>query len=285
MTPAALLAFFAGALAPLALAELARTIAPGRGGGLLGSTRSALDALVRLGSEGREPGAAERRRLLAVGGLVAFLAAMATVGPLAALCAALVGPWIVARAMRARRLAYRRAVERGAGGIAVGMADAMSGGHSLRGAILEAAAGLDGAPGRELGRVAAELELGARTEDALEGMRERVRSQGVDAIVAATLVQRRAGGDLARLLRDCARAFEDQARLEGEARAATAQARFTGLVVVGMPVAAALFAELANPGFLRSLLGSAFTAWLVGCALMLQVVAAVAIRRFGRVPA
>jgi tight adherence protein B len=191
----------------------------------------------------------------------------------------------VARVLRAARERYRHAVEAGAAGMALALSDALVGGHSLRGALGEAAAGLGGAPGQELKRVARELALGARTDDALEAMRGRVRGHGVDTIVAASLLQRRSGGDLARLLRDCARALEEQERLERDARAATAQARFTGLIVVLLPLGGALLAELASPGYLRSLAGSFLTAWLAGLALVMQAVAAVLIRRLGRVRA
>ncbi len=68
-------------------------------------------------------------------------------------------------------------------------------------------------------------------------------------------------------------------------RAATAQARFTGLVVVLLPLAGAGLAELASPGFLAGLAQSVLTAWLVGMALVLQVVGGVLIRRLGRVRA
>ena len=84
-------------------------------------------------------------------------------------------------------------------------------------------------------------------------MRRRVGSQRIDSLVAACLLQRRAGGDLARLLRERRGAIEEQARLEGEVRAATAQARFTGLLVVLLPLGGALLAELASPGYLRGL--------------------------------
>ncbi len=190
---------------------------------------------------------------------------------------------MVSRALRARRERYRAAVDAGAADMALALADALSGGHSLRGAVMEAAAGLDGSPGRELRRVAAELALGARTEDALEAMRGRVPSHGLETIVAAAPAQRGAGGDLGGLLRDCARALEAQARLDGEVRAATAQARFTGLIVVLMPVGGALFAELASPGYLREISSSFLTAWLAGIAFAMQLAAAAAIRRLGRV--
>ena len=101
--------------------------------------------------------------------------------------------------------------------------------------------------------------------------------------MAAALLQRGAGGDLARLLRDVALALEDHARVEHDARAATAQARFTGLIVVLLPIGGGLLAELASPGYLMRLGGSFLTAWLAGLALVMQLVAAVLIRRLGRV--
>ena len=204
-------------------------------------------------------------------------------GPLMALASGAGAPLATARALRAARERRSRAVAAGAAGMARALADALTGGHSVRGAIAEAAGGLGGAVGAELRRVAHELALGARTETALEAMRERVPTHGIETIVAAALLQRGAGGDLARLLRDVAHALEDHARVEHDARAATAQARFTGLIVVLLPIGGGLLAELASPGYLMRLGGSFLTAWLGGMALVMQLVAAVLIRRLGRV--
>jgi tight adherence protein B len=243
----------------------------------------AAEAVARLGREGRDPGAAERRLLLAGGAVGAFVLVATLAGPLAGVALAGAGPWIVSRFLRLRRERYRRAVEEGAAALAVAVAAALGGGHSLRGALSEGGAVLPGAAGAELRRVGAELAAGARTDEALEGLRRRARSHRIDSVVAACLLQRRAGGDLGRLLRDLSGAFEDHARLQGELRAATAQARFTGVLVVLLPAGGALLAELASPGFLVGLWSSFLTAWLVGIALGLQLLAAVAIRRLGRV--
>jgi tight adherence protein B len=206
------------------------------------------------------------------------------VGPLVGLGLGVSAPWIALKALRARRDRHRRAVGAGAAAVAVALADALGGGHSLRGAVAEAArGGVPGAAGRELRRLAGELALGSRTDDALEAFRARVGSERIDTLVAACLLQRRAGGDLSHLLRECARAFEDQARLLDEARAATAQARFTGVVVVLLPLGGALLAELASPGYVRGLAGSFLTLWLGGLAFALQMLAAVLIRRLARV--
>jgi tight adherence protein B len=278
--------FAAGALAVLALAELLLAGLPhARLGAPIALRRmvALAEAVVRAGREGRDPGAGERRRLLAAGAAVAFVAGTATVGPLAGVALGAAGPWAAARVLRIRREHYRRAVDAGAGAVAIALADALAAGHSLRGALTEAAAGTGGQAGHELRRTAAELAAGAATDAALDSLRARTRSPRLGVVVAACLVQRGAGGDLALLLRECAEGFADQARLDGEVRAATAQARFTGVVVVLLPLGGALLAELASPGFAAGLMGSLLTAWLVGLALAMQVAAAVLIRRLGRV--
>lgn len=286
MSQPAALALLAGSLTAAALMELAVSCtarARERGRGAARAIAALAEAVARLGNEGRVPGTLERRRLLGAGALLAFALGTALVGPAAGAALAAVGPWTVARALRARREHYRRSVDRGAATLALALADALGAGHSLRGALMEAAGALQGGIGNESRRVAAELATGAPTEATLDGMRARARSARLDTVVAACLVQRRAGGDLARLLRDCAEAFGDQERLEDEVRGATAQARFTGVVVVLLPLGGALLAELASPGFVRGLFSSFLTAWLVGIAITLQVVAGIVIRRLGRV--
>jgi tight adherence protein B len=281
VSAAVALAALAGAAAALAAWDLLGRGALARGTGAARGLAGLVDAIVTLGREGRDPGAVERRRLLLAGAGVAFVAGSVLIGPVAGLALACGGPWAVARLLRARRERYRRAVDAEVPALALAIADALAGGHSLRGALSEATRSLSGAAGHELRRADAELAAGARTESALEAMRTRVRSTRLDTVVAACLLQQRAGGDLARLLRDSARAMEEGSRLEGELRAATAQARFTGVLVVMLPAGGALLAELASPGWFAGLWSSFLTAWLVGVAIFLQVLAAILIRRLG----
>jgi tight adherence protein B len=279
----AALAALAGVAGALALRDL---VGPGVLAGGTGAARALaglVDAVVTLGREGRAPGAAERRRLLLAGAGLALVTGWVLIGPLAGLALGAGGPWLVARLLRARRERFRRAVDAGVPGLALAVADALAGGHSLRGALGEASRSVGGAAGHELRRACAELAVGAATDSALEAMRARVRSPRLDTVVAACVLQRRAGGDLGRLLRETARAMEEQSRLQGELRAASAQARFTGVLVAGLPLGGGVLAELASPGWLRGLWSSFLTAWLVGLALFLQVLAAVLIRRLGRV--
>lgn len=245
--------------------------------------RFALEPLRRAGEEGYAPSTPERRRLAVLGAGAATLGGWFLGGLALALPLSLVGPAGMGWAIGARRRRYRRAVERSLPEVAVAIADSLSAGRSLRASLPAAVASLDGPPATELARLAAELDLGAPTADAVKGWRRRMRSQRVDAFAAALLSQRLAGGDLAGLLRRFAAAAAARERVAEDARSATAQARFTGLLVVAMPTGGALFAELLQPGFLARLLASPPAAVLLAVAAALQVAGFFAIRRFAQV--
>jgi Flp pilus assembly protein TadB len=278
VTPAALFAAAAAGLAALAAREaLPSSPAATRW------VRLALEPLRRAGEEGYAPSTVERRRLAALGTGAAIVAGWFLGGPALALPLALAGPAAVAWAIAARRRRYRRAVERSLPEVATAIADSLSAGRSLRASLAESIASLDGPAAGELGRLAGELELGAGTAEAVARWRRRMRSERVDAFAAALLSQRLAGGDLAGLLRRFAIGAAERERVAEDARSATAQARFTGLLVVAMPTGGAVLAELLEPGFLATLLASPPAAILLALAAVLQAVGFVAIRRFSQV--
>ncbi len=246
--------------------------------------RGALEPLLLAGREGYAPSPIERRRLALLGAISALVAGWFVAGPVVALPLAVAGPALVAVTVARRRRRYRAAVERALPDVGIAVADSLTGGRSLRASLCAADASLDGPAAVELARLRAELELGAPTADAIGAWRRRMRSERVDAFAAAVLSQRLAGGDLAGLLRRFAAGAADRDRAAEEARTATAQARFTGLLVVAMPSGAALFAELLSPGFIGGLLGEPVAAVFLVLAAMLQLAGFVAIRFLARVP-
>jgi tight adherence protein B len=246
--------------------------------------RGALEPLLLAGREGYAPSSLERRRLALLGAISALAAGWFAAGPAVALPLALAGPALVTVTVARRRARYRAAVERALPEVAVAVADSLTAGRSLRGSLCAADASLDGPAAVELARLRAELELGSPTSEAIGAWRRRMRSDRVDAFAAAVLSQRLAGGDLAGLLRRFASGAADRDRAAEEARTATAQARFTGLLVVAMPTGAALFAELLSPGFIGRLLGEPISALFLILAAALQLAGFVAIRHLARVP-
>ncbi len=243
----------------------------------------AVEPLRRAGREGYAPTDAERRRLAALGTGALLLGGAFLVGPGPAPFLALAGPGAAAWAVAHRRARYRLAVERGLPQIATAVADALAGGRSPRAALASAAGSVHGPPAAELARLRADLELGGSTAEALRTLQARLRSPRVDAFAAALLSQQLGGGDLAGLLRRFAASAAERDRVAADARSATAQARFTGLLVVAMPTGAALFAELIEPGFVASLLSNGVSAALLAFAAVLQAAGFAAIRRLGRI--
>jgi tight adherence protein B len=204
-------------------------------------------------------------------------------GASVALPLAVAGPGLAAWAISSRRRRHRSAIERALPDIALAVADSLTAGRSLRASLPAAATSLDGPPAAELNRLGAELDLGAPTADAVGAWRRRMRSARVDAFAAALLSQQLAGGDLAGLLRRFAEGAAERDRVAEDAKSATVQARFTGLLVVAMPTGGSLFAELIQPGFLAKVLGTPASAVLLVLAAALQLAGFVAIRRFSKV--
>ncbi len=272
-----LLAAAAGGLVAVAVRE-AIVSAPRAGAWLASAARP----LSRAGREGYAPSAEEQRRLGLLGSAAILTFVVLTFGPGPLALAAAAGPLAAGSLVARRRERYRRQVERSVPEVAAAVADAISSGNSVRAALSSASGSLEGPPARELARVGAELEMGAPTAEALAVLRSRLRSPRVDALVSALLSQQVAGGDLAGLMRRLGSAAAEGDRVADDARVATAQARFTGLLVVAMPAGAGLFAELLEPGFVSRVLSDPAGAILIALAAALQVAGFWAIRRLGR---
>lgn len=242
-----------------------------------------IEPLRRAGREGYAPSATERRRLATLGTAALLCGGLVVLGPGPAPFLALAGPAAAGAAVRRRRERYRRDVDQGLSEVALSIADALSGGRSLRAALAGAGDALSGPPAAEMARVRADLDLGRPAREALAGLRDRMRSVRVDSFCAALLSQQIAGGDLAGLLRRFAAASAERDRTAADARSATAQARFTGMLVAAMPAGSALFAELLEPGFVAGLVSQPAAAALLGLAAALQLAGFLAIARLSRV--
>jgi tight adherence protein B len=232
---------------------------------------------------GREASRDERRRLVLVAAVALLAAGWLLAGPLAGVLLAAAAPALGRRVMAAASGRRRERLALAAPTVARALSDALVGGHSVRGAFAEAArGGVSGPAAAELRAVVAELALGDRTEEAIERWRARAAHPAYDALAAAILLQRDAGGDLAALLRGLATALEEHVRAEADARALTAQARFTALIVAVLPLGAAVLAELGRPGYMASLVAKPLSAMLLATSLALQAVAWIAVRRIAR---
>ncbi|CAB4926790.1 unannotated protein [freshwater metagenome] len=277
----ALLAGLAAALAVPAVFELLRLVAPARA---LTLVTTAL-APARAAGRGGRTAAGEQRRLALVAALAACVAGWLIAGALVAMVLVAVGPLLARAVVRVRHERWRTAVEADAPAAARALADAYAAGHALGGALDVAASdGALAARTRELLRESvAAREAGATLDVALAGLVARSGPGAWAGIVALLLLQRETGGDLVRLLRELAEDLEHGARVEAEARSASAQARLTARIVVALPALGAAIALLAAPSIASAVISRPGPRGLLITAVVLQCLALVAVRRLARV--
>lgn len=283
MTPAVLAAAAAAALGVAAAWEALGAL---EGSSLPRRAAGALVPLALAGRAGRSPTTAERRRLAILGTGVLAAGGWLIAGPAPAALLATMGPALAARLVAARRRRWRRALADAAPAVARALADALAGGHGARGGLQAVAAhgALGGPAGRELRGAGRQLALGEPTEDVLEQLRARVGDPAWDTLVAAVLLQRESGGDLAGLLRSTAAARERVQREEAEARGLTAQARATARIVAVLPFAGLGLGELVAPGTLAALVADPRSRLLLGAAVALGALAVAVVGRLARMP-
>ncbi|HWI06413.1 MAG TPA: type II secretion system F family protein, partial [Solirubrobacteraceae bacterium] len=207
MSAAALLAALSAICAVLAAWE---AIAAAEQQRLVQALRRWVAPALELVRSGRAPTSPERRRLALLGALALLGGGWLVGGLLAGVALAAAAPWAARRVVHARARRRAAAVAAGVPAIARALADALAGGRSVRGAVTAVArdGGVGGPAGEELRAAAAALDLGKRTEDVLRDLARRSEGGPLDTLVAAVLLQRDAGGDLAALLRDLAAALE-----------------------------------------------------------------------------
>ena len=173
--------------------------------------------------------------------------------------ALLIMPRIVFSRLEARRKAhFNRALPDALAQIA----GAMRAGSTFSGALQSMVEEQNGPLGQEFGLMLREQRLGARLEDALDNLGERVQSEELDLVISATLISQEIGGNLGEILQRLSETIRRKMEMEGKIKALTAQGVLQGIVVTLLPffILAALFVaepEATQPIF-TSLLGWIF---------------------------
>lgn len=89
--------------------------------------------------------------------------------------------------------------------------------------------------GQEFSLLLREQRVGARLDDALDNLAERVQSEEMDLVVSAALIANDVGGNLAEILQGLSDTIRRKLEMEGKIRALTAQGRLQGRVVSALP--------------------------------------------------
>lgn len=142
------------------------------------------------------------------------------------------------------------------------LANALRTGYSFPQAI-DVAAKKGVAPmSSELSRVVREMNLGTTTEDALAKMVVRVGSPDFDLVTSAVAISTSLGGNLSEILDTISGTIRERVRIKGEISTMTAQARMSGYIITGLPIALAVFMYFVTPNYFRPMTEN-FVGWIM----------------------
>lgn len=152
-------------------------------------------------------------------------------------------------------------------------------GHSFSQAMQTVAAELPPPLAAEFAWASGEVALGVPLDLALSRMTERVPSPDLDLVVTAILIQLPLGGNLAEVLDAIADTIRERVRLAGEVRTLTAEGSLSAVILIVLAPALALLLSLRSPAYFQPLLDNSTGHWLIGGALLGQIVGGLIIRR------
>lgn len=130
---------------------------------------------------------------------------------------------------------------------------------------------------REFALVVEDMRFGKSLPEALKGLAARVDLEEARFWVTCLLIQRETGGSLPQMLDEVSRLIRARMEFAAKVQAVSAEARFSAVVLAGLPVVLAGLIFLINPDYLSPLWtnplgqGLAMTALaLMGCGVMVM---------------
>jgi tight adherence protein B len=159
------------------------------------------------------------------------------------------------------------------------MTNALKAGFSLESALSMVAREIPDPLGIEFAIVFEEQNLGASLAESLSSMQERVQSEDLGLFITALLIQKKAGGSLAEVLEKIGNTIRERFRLRREVKIFTAHGRFSGFILVLLPMIMAGAILMINPEYLKVLLVERAGNYLLGAAILMQIAGILIIRR------
>ena len=219
--------------------------------------------------------------LLTAGGAMAFGAAAWVLSSLllAAFAAAAFGatiPWMIVRRKKTKRLLafeehFPEAIDL--------LGRAIRAGHAFSTGMQMVADEAQEPVASEFRQVFEEQKFGLAMEDTLLALADRVTLLDVRIFVTAILIQREVGGNLAEVLDKIAYTIRERFTIQRQVRVYTAQGRFTGYLLAGLPIAVGFLIWMLNQEYMNVLFTHPTGRLMITIAAILQITGYFIIRK------
>lgn len=152
-------------------------------------------------------------------------------------------------------------------------------GHSLANGFGLVGSEMDEPIAKEFRRVFEEQNFGIPLEEALEDLSARVPNMDLRFFATAVILQRTTGGDLSEILDKIGHLVRERLQILGQVQALTGEGRLSGIVLLAMPPALFLFMLKLNPDYVMMLFKDELGHYMLGVALITQVIGALVIKK------
>jgi tight adherence protein B len=174
--------------------------------------------------------------------------------------------------MRSRQSKRRREFDRQLPDVLDHLVGSLRAGYGLLQAVEWVAKQLPHPAGTEFDRVIREVQLGRSLGDALDSMVRRIDSDDLSLIITAIKIQHEVGGSLAEILETVAHTIRERVRIQREIMVLTSQQRYSGYVLMFMPIALGFILFLINPEYEMRLFTPGPTLCIpIGTAIMMVI--------------
>jgi tight adherence protein B len=159
------------------------------------------------------------------------------------------------------------------------LTNALKSGFSFDSALRMVAQEIPDPLGTEMAITYEEQNLGIELSDALNNLRQRVPSDDLDILINAILIHKKTGGNLAEILNKTGTTIRDRIKLKKEVRTKTIHGRFSGMVLILLPLIMAAAMYVIFPGYLMILIKDRVGNYLLIAAIIMQLIGIAVIRK------
>ena len=157
--------------------------------------------------------------------------------------------------------------------------NALKSGFSLESALSMVSREIPDPVGIEFAIAFEEQNLGVALTQALSNMEKRVESEDLGLFTTALVIQKKTGGNLVEILEKISSTIRERFQLKRQVRVFTAQGRLSGFVLVLLPIVMVGAMLALNPAYLKTLWVEKVGNYLLGAAIIMQIIGIWVIRR------
>jgi tight adherence protein B len=192
--------------------------------------------------------------------------------------------WLFAKFfLDARRDHYINQVANQMPEVAILVSNALKAGLSVSQSFAMVAEEMPAPAGKEFSKIVTQLNLGNPFDGATENMMKRLPAEELKLLLTTITIQRKAGGNLTRALAVMSSAISARHRARNEIATLTAEARYTGLIVLVLPIAMLVMINSSMEGAVSAFLNHPIAWVILPIFIGIQAVSVFLIRRYSEV--